>query len=545
MPLQQIPITDLGAGVNDYNKPDGIGNGEIQSTSRNIRGDAEFCIQRLGYVTFGDLITGNNNGIRCLAPYYRNADTDDRLFMVYGTTMYLIDPTTPTAWTALTAASFTSGTNIDAVSYGDWLFVFNGVDKPHRVANTTVSQPMTKPDSIASANNFLPSFGDIYNNRLFVAGVPTSPNSVYISKSATTAQPTYVYDFSGTIASGIADANEVVLNNRITAIRKLSTAIVIFTVDGAVYIPGFRDIGNGVEPERQPIGGSGGAVSQKSTVVVNNDIYYLTANKEIRSIRRDITNNQQSMVTLPISRKIQRFLDDEIDTDLSSAFGYFAESRREVHFYLRRKGEVNNSIRIVGNLDRMDESGAPAWYIDDNMAMRSGTVMKGVTYIGSTTVGQVYEDGVGNADDDDSAIASIRVSKEYVANDSLMLKNFKGVHIFGDLTATTELTADVYIDDVLITSETISIADNAANSLIGGIGTEEVGNFEVGDEGEDSTPNQADFYNFVKRIPLRKRGKKLVLVISADGTNNEFNLSGYTYFIDPITSMQYSVSERS
>lgn len=541
--LQQIPVRKLGGGVNDFNASDGITDAEMQATSRNARGDAEFCTQRKGYVTVFDTKTGNSHGIRNISPYYRKLDANDRLFMAYGTNIYLVDPANDASWTALTQSFITSSVTIETVSYFDWLFVFNGVDKPLKIEGTTVTQPFTKPDSIASANDFIPSYGDIYQGHLFVAGVPTAPNSVFISKVAAVGSEADIYDFSGTIATGTVDANEIVLDNRVTAMRKLSNAVVMFTIDGAWYCSGFQEVQNGVEPIRQPIPGASGAVSQKASVVVNGDIYYMTPNKEIRSIKRSLANSE-AFDAIPLSRKVQRFLNTEIDDDLSSVFAFYDSAAREVHFYLRKKGDASNTIRLVGDMDKVDETGSPAWYIDDNMPFFSGCFYKGKRYVGSSALGQVYEDDNGNADDDDVPIVFKRVSKDYTLNDPLLLKNWKGVDITGDITQTTELTASVYVDDVLVDSKTISIENQPSNALISGIGTEETGDFEIGDEGEDPTPNATDLYPFFTRIPIRRRGKKCTVVIDAQGANNTFRITNMVLYAIATPARQYSLSER-
>lgn len=546
MPLQTIPVQNLGGGVNDFDLPPDIAPFEMQNTSRNVRGSANFCFQRPGYVTFANTLSGNTNGIRWLAPYYANADADDRLFMVYGTTMYVIDPRVGTTWTAITDVNFTNGDNVTTETFGGWLFVFNGINQAQKIDGVTATQPFVKPDSIASAAWFTPAFGRVYTGSLFVSGVSTAPNVVYTSKASSSATQSDVYDFSGGLGIDTQDANELLFNNRVTAIELMSTALVVFLVDSAWYIPGIKDLADGgYDYERQPIGGSYGAVSQKAVCVVNNDIFYITPNKQIRSVRRDISNNQQSMITYPLSKKIQRFLDNEIDTDLSTAFCYFNQQRREVYFHFRLKGDVNNFIRIVGDMDSLDEDGAPAWFIDDNMPMNCGCVMNGMAYNGSAVLGQVYEDGVGNADDNDSAILSKRVSKEFVVNDNPLLKNWKGLHLYGNITQSTSKTVSVYCDDVLVDQQTITIEGNPQNSQIAGIGTQEVGDFEIGDEQEDTTPNQTDFFPYYKRIPLRKRAKKFVVVTESDGTNNAFQDQGFNIYLMPTPAFQYPVSERS
>lgn len=541
--LQMVQVDDLGGGVNDFNRPDKINPNEMISTSYNVRGDAEFCTLRNGYATRFDTLTGSTAGVKLLTPYLRNAATNDRLICVYNTKIYRALPGTDTTWSEITTALLTSQASVTACGYYDWLFLFNGVDKPIRIEGTTVSQPFTKPDSISSAADFCPAFGDVYNGSLVVSGVPSRPNVVYVSKSSTSASEALVYDFSGTLSGDVNDANEFLLDSRVTSIRKLSSALVIFTVDGAIYVPGVKEFSTAVLFERQPIGGAQGAVSHNSTCVVENDIFYLTPNKEIRSIRRGFADNL-SMLTIPLSINIQRYLTDVIDDDLSTAFAYYNNKEHKYYLYLRKKGLTMNTVRIVGDLDRVDDNGVPAWFIDEDVPFQAGCVYKGTNYTGSTVLGQVYEDGVGLADDDTAAIESLRVSKDFTANNPTALKMYKVVNVFGEITQSTEKYVDVYVDDRLVKTVLVSSSDIQNGGTTGGIGTQAVGNFSIGNEAEDETPFITDYYEYTKRIPIRARGKKLRIDVRTDGVNNSYRLRMVEYGFLPISRLQAPANEK-
>lgn len=433
--------------------------------------------------------------------------------------------------------------DMEILSYRDWLFIFDGIDKPLRIAGSTVTQDFTQPASLSAAT-FLPAFGDVYGASLFVSGVPTAPNTVYVSKASTSANPEFVYDFSGALTS-YGDANEILLQNRVTAIKKLSTAVVIFTVDEAIYIPGLKEFGTSVTFEVQPIGGSSGAVSQKSTTVVENDIYYLTPKKEIKSVKRGFSDTL-SIMTTSLSTNIQQFLNDEIDDDLSSAWSYYDEANKLYKLHLRPKGGTTNLITLVADIEKVDQTGVPQWYIDDSRPFNSGIYYKGKNYVGSSQIGQAYNDEVGSADDDDAAIITKRVSKEFVANNPTAVKNYRQVVLYGEMTLTTVIAVKVYIDDELSCETTITAEDLPDQSTVkgGGIAVDTIGEFAIGTDGSETETSTSAKLKFTKRLNLRQTGKDMRIETSTDGTGNDYNIRYMEYGFLPKTYLYNPIIEK-
>lgn len=538
--MKTLAVSNLGGGINSYNGTESIGNSEMQVSSRNIRGKAEGFTVRNGYITFADLLTGSTAGIRAFGAYIRNDATLDVLTAVYNNKLYKINPLTGSAWTEIATALITSGTNVNMSNYRDWLFIFNGVDKPIRVENTTVTQPFVAPASLVAAT-FLPSFGEIYGSSLFCSGVPTAPNTVYISKASTSANPEYVYDFSGALTS-FGDANELLFQSRVTGIRTLSTAAVIFTVDSTFYVPGLKEFGTTVTFDVQPVGGASGAVSHKTTCVVENDVFYLTPQKEIKSVRRS-QGNQQSFTTTSLSTKIQDFLNTYMDDDMSTAFTVYDPINKHFKLYFKQTGGVMNTLCLVADLNKVDQYGVPAWYLDDSKPFGAGIFYKGQLYTGSTVLGRVYKDEYGLADDDSASIIATRTGKEMDFGNAASLKNFRRVRVAGTITQATTVTANVYVDNTLVVSRVINTDDLAVNPPLGGIGTATIGTFPIAMESEPnlSTVNQ---YNFVQVLSLRKRGKSLRVDFVTDGTNNKPYINYYEISALPVNDLLNSISEK-
>lgn len=511
-----VQIPQLGGGINCYVGPEMIGVDEAQRGSRNTRSIGTGFRSRNGYTTYADTLTGGDR-IAAFGNYTRNLAANDRLVMAYNNNLYDIDTTSESSWSLITDSFFTDDTNVDMVAFRDWLFIFNGVDKPIRLADTTTSQPIIAPASVSTAN-FTPAFGDTGQNSLFVGGVPTAPNVCFVSKASTDANPEYVYDFSGTLTS-FGDAQALSFPSRVTAIRKLSDAVVIFTESQAFYCKGLTSLGSTVLLNVQPIAGSSGAVSQKSTCVVENDIYYLTPNKEIKSLKRGFSD-QTSIIVTPLSVKIQNILNEEIDNNLTDSFAYYDQANKLYKIYFRAKDAGLNTIRVVGDINKLDAGGVPAWGIDDAVPFSCGIYYKGQAYTGSTVIGQVYKDEDGLADDDDVGIVTRRLTKEFNSGNPTTVKRFKEVVVFGDMTVASTGTIVVYVDGIEAARKTLDYNDipSASVGTDGGIATDVISEFTLGEEGQEVS---STYFEFIKRIPFRQTGRRIRIEFLTDGINND------------------------
>lgn len=514
-----VSVNNLGGGVNNNLRVNELPPSQSPTTARNIRLDGQSKRPRKGYTTFADTLTSGTK-IQGMSGYRRELKTNDRLVIAYKNTLFDIDVDNETSWSELTT-TLTSDTRTEFTNFRDWLFVFNGVDEPGRLAGTTYTEPFIKPDSIASTALFLPAFGAIFQNAHWVSGVPTAPNSIFISKPALTDAPEDVHDFSGAIGGGAAE--ESLMPQRCTAIRLMSTILVAFTIEEAYFTDGFKDLGSSIVPNTQPIGGASGAVNQSSTVVVENDIFYLTPQKEIKSIRRGFDQSLLAQVNA-ISDDIKNFLVDNLDDDQSDAFAFYDQDNKLVKFFLKSVGATFNDIRIVGDIKKLDQSGAPQWLIDDAMVFNAGTFYNNRSYIGSSAIGQVYQDEVGLADDDDVNIITTFPTKDFTANNPTIEKRFKSVRIFGRITTATSLNAAIFVDDKEVQSITIDSNDIEGVEQ-GGIGAQAVGEFAVAD---DEIPDE-ELQEFVKKIPIRRTGKKIRIEFDTDGINNDYRVSYLEY----------------
>lgn len=539
-------IQVLGGGCNDYTTSELIADDEMQTSSRNIRTDANGSRLRNGYTTLlGTALTGSLSGIRAIGAYLRNVVANDRLVFIYNKKLYKIDPLTETSPTEIVQAVITSDTNIKFLTMWDNLFILNGVDKPIRVANTTVTQDFTPPDDLTAAT-FLPEFGEIVDNSMWVAGVPSKPNVLYVSRASTAANPEYLYDFSGAF-SGYGDAIATPFPSKITAIRKIPSGIFVFCEDSVHYTPGFQDFSGSLALPFSTVNGASGCVSDKACVSVINDIYYYTPQKEIRSIQRS-QSNALNIGTLPISLKIQRFLQNNISNTITDIFGVYNDTISLYKLYFTLSGQTKNSMCVVGDTNKIDNQGAPAWGFDDNMSFRCGFLYKGQMYLGSHTIGQIYKDEIGLADDDSVNIHGKLVSKEYMPRGVAEYNKFIGVRIIGECTNSTVGSTTIYIDNNSAVTGRISnnnwVVTNPTE--IGAVGDESIGDFVIGDGTEsDSDGITIDQkFEFIKYIPFRKSGRKIRIETETDGINNDLIIKAYELIYMPRTGRFRPIAEK-
>lgn len=527
--MYSVQLGACGGGVNDFLTPDMIGDNESQPSSRNSRSEGNAFRFRKGYTAFADLLTGSSSGVRALGVYTRNNDADDRLLAVYNNTIYDIEPDTETTWSSIySGVLLTNSTNVDIVSYGDWAFLFNGVDKPLRLENTTVTADFTPPDALTAAE-FLPSFGEAYLETLWVAGVPGVPNVVFVSQIATVVNPEYIYDFSG---ESTQNAWSIPFPDRVTAIRKLSNALVIFTVTEAYYVSGF-DI-NGDSWTINPIGGSRGCIAQKACTVVENDIYYVTPQKEIRSVKRGFSDILSVLVT-PLSKNVQNFLKNECSNDISNTFSYYDPINKYYKVYFTATDGSRNTLRLVANINNIDpNTNIPPFDIDDSVPFQCGVAYRQKTYVGSTVLGQVYVDENGLADDSAANIVGKRVTKECTANNPTTYKKFRGIRVLGEITIASTVYLDIYVDGILSTTETISLADLVTGSSVyeGGIGVVPIGDTGIGTEEEGESPLDTR-YDVLKRVSLRVSGRRMRIEFRVDGNMNDVKFRHIEYDFIP------------
>jgi len=601
---QRADIENFGGGTNSEKLSHEIQPSESPTNARNMRIFGNSKGPRPGYTTFTSSL--GNQESEGIFGWDRESGDNDRLITLHDEKVYLTDVDAETRGTGI-ETSVTGDFKTNFTQYKDWAFAFNGTDEIGRIAEqpvtftavftggetsgtltgiwafetgsydvifsngdervvtltngattatwtpglsgaatvdaTTIAydEPATKPDSITNASDFTPSFGTTFLNSMIVGGVGIARNSFFISQAALTDAPEDVFNFSGAIGAGNAD--EVLMQSRGTAVEEMSGFAVMWTVNSASIITGFKDLGTKVVPDVQPIKGADGCANARCAVVVGNDVFYLTPKREIRTIRKGF-DESLSAITNPVSRKIDNTLSNIVDESFAEdAHGVYDRKKKLVKFHVRSTGSLFPDLVIVGDLEELDENGNPKWTFDDGKGYVDSAFFKNKAFALSTAIGQLFEDEVGLADYNNVPIPVNWDTKNFNGGVPTVRKRYRNVNIYGFISTSTSLTAIILVDDIEVARVIIDENDVLTNdSNQGGVAIQGVGEFAVADD--DVVGVVTELEEFVKRIPFRTTGRKIKIEFDSDQINTNYLISAANYDAIALGKQNVPIAEK-
>lgn len=139
--------------------------------------------------------------------------------------------------------------------------------------------------------------------KIWVAGGGTNPAVVYYNRTATADHPEYARDWVN--GAGRALVGE---GGYITALKNLKNVLYVFKNNAIHYLTGFNTSGPYPIPTFDIYAVTSGAVNSKCVVQVENDLWFLNAQGEIRSlgaIAGFINDNRTQDVSIAIKRYMQ------------------------------------------------------------------------------------------------------------------------------------------------------------------------------------------------------------------------------------------------
>lgn len=269
---------------------------------------------------------------------------------------------TPSGVTTSTTFTFTP----TVVSY-----YYDGVGK---IEDGTFSVVHNSPRGIA-----MESFGD----SLWVIGDPGSAPGSFIASRSGATDKTKVEDWTvNTIAGFVGKGGKNV------AIRVLEDNLYIFKND-SIWYKSLASVISGdtiTEATFQELSRTGGAVNQKSTIVVENDVWFVTPTNEIRSLgkERNLGDNPRTRELSSIIKRTMETLDLVNDNPVMSYHD------RVVKLQMRTKDSPTNNITICF------EYNTGGFTVDRGQAVNVVTNWRGYsTYGEDATTGQLYLDDTG------------------------------------------------------------------------------------------------------------------------------------------------------
>lgn len=218
--------------------------------------------------------------------------------------------------------------------------------------------------------------------RLFVAGDSTAPNAWIASKPALANNPLGCEDFDTTNGAITDLLGE---NGVITAMRVLGTDMYMFKQDSIYTCT--RDNFAAGNTVFTLLSHTGGATNQKSTIVVENDIwFYDSINNQIRSLgnERNFYTDPRTRALTQIIKRSMALLDPVQDNPVASY------NKRVYRLSLKSLGSPTNNFTIIFDYD------TGGFSIDIGQAINVATVYNGNIVYGEDGIsGQTYQDDQG------------------------------------------------------------------------------------------------------------------------------------------------------
>ena len=267
--------------------------------------------------------------------------------------------------------------------------------------------------------------------RLFVAGDKKAPNAWIASKPGNAGNPLNVEDFD-TTNGALTDL--LGKDGVITAMRVLNNDMYMFKRD-SIYTNDKASFAGG-KTQFSLLSRTGGATNQKSTIVVENDIWFYDGiNNQVRSLgtERNFGADPRTKALTEIIKRSMDLLDPVQDNPV------MIYNKRVIKLRLKTKGSPTNNFNVIFDYN------TGGFSVDIGQAVNVNTVYNGSVYYG--------EDGTGQAFKDDSGYSANGAAFPFLANTPFMddgrpdtYKRSRYIYFKGKLSYDQDTTIRLYRD---------------------------------------------------------------------------------------------------
>lgn len=460
-----IPLSDkqgpvFSGGIIDNSPPNTI---PYKNTpyARNFRLSGYGTAIRPWFTQFGNTIWGTGIAPTWMGAYLRADPTTDRIVVAYqysgSSGLTTINPTTGAEVQINTSTNLVSTNVTNFACTNDSLYVMNWSDPYGKLNGTTYTNPST------GISNFSPAFGVWFNNSLWCSGDPKAPSTLYKSASNNPES------FTGT-------GNDI-FNSLypITGLGCNAQTLYVFsdqTID-MFNVNSIKTFGAAVVYTSVPLESSEGASNHASVVSAGNYIYFLTRSNKIKRVAQ---GSGQIYDVQELSHRMYKGINKTmatLDPDQSKSFGYVVPDKQIIKWHVKTIGATYNDLCIVYHYE-YDE-----FMVDTQKIFSAGVWYKSKAFTSSALEQKVYRDEYGT-DDDWAPIQfeyRLRVLDYW---DPTMNKELWQQRTFLELNTSTVMTQYIYAQGGLI--DTATIDKNDIPIVEGGIGTQQIGTFAIGEE---------------------------------------------------------------
>lgn len=497
-------------GTENYSENNAIPDEKVYY-SNNARFANKILSSKKGWTKLGNALNGGTK-FQCLEsyPFFTGNSTDERLIGVYNKQFNKFDNATQ-LWTSI-AGVWPNMEDVftDSVVYANNIYFVN----PCGGAGNGVAKLSDSTFSVISAGVGSPRGTAIeaWLERLWIVGDPTSPDFAYASKPASASGFSTVEDFDTTNGATIVPVGK---GGRLRAMRVINNEMYFFKSNGIYQLTADRFVANlnPVELSR-----TSGAINQQSVIVVENDIWFLTPELEVRSLgsERNMGDNPRTKNISEVIKKTMAILDPD---QVAPVMTY---NDRLVKIHLRTKDSPTNNITLIFDYN------TGGWSVDRGQAVAVATIYGSEVVYGEDATGQCFVDEMGysfNGTD-----FNFEVNTGFQDNSRPdTFKRARYIYVRGKQSYYQDLTIRLFRDgdytkysDYYIPSPYARGVTQAAISNDGQYGSSQSGNAIWGGAKTDTADN-IQTYIFTELIGVQQKSNMFALGFNA--TINDGNIS--------------------
>lgn len=275
-----------------------------------------------------DLTGGSSvNGLFYYPYKLSNLTEKNYLVEYYDKKFYLIDLANDTR-TLVPGTTFTVDEQLYALNYNNAIYFIspnNGIGYIENGGTWGSAFVGTPP---------VGSMAEVAFEKMWSAGDPLNRNLLTYSRTATASAPTQIRDYNTGAGKLLIGSGGV-----LTALKKLKNTMYAFKEDAIHYLTGFDTSGTYPVPLFDPYTVTGGAINPQCVIQVENDLWYMNKNLQLRSLGAVAQYISDSRTT-DVSLAIKRYL-NELDPDQPyAAMSYF---KNVLKVSLRTNGSAWNN----------------------------------------------------------------------------------------------------------------------------------------------------------------------------------------------------------
>lgn len=263
--------------------------------------------------------------------------------------LYKINETTR-AETDLWAIGSTDKVNM--ITYGKYTLIFTGIGYPRVYDGASLIQT-----TITNCPNVNPIISEKFQWFTFITGnTAGTDNILYISAPITPTHPEYAYDWV------ITNSEKITYDSKILWLISSMNRLIVFTENRIEYIgkDSLQTIGGTASLISTPIGNWWQLASWGSVMAGGDTVMYLTKNNTINTLfyAQGTVDPIIWDLTDDVSFTITQYL-KKLDTDQSKSFGYYDDTKKEFHRFLRETWILYNNTTLIydiGNSTRTTDT---------------------------------------------------------------------------------------------------------------------------------------------------------------------------------------------